>query len=196
MAKRTSSRSSKGAGAFDEIRLLPGSALEEHRTELLRQLATSVVKDPPYNMRWLKEHPLSPAIIEFVTRREKSLEDINLNLIQRDVKLNLIQRDHVLALRGFLACGLLEHCLTRRGHVDYGIFRERVPPRRIAVPFRASDTPAPRAEYAQPDTLILYTLLSYFGDGLTREQVAEAQDTLLLLGPAAQKAAKQEYQKL
>ncbi len=60
--------------------------------------------------------------------------------------------------------------------------------RRVAVPYRASDTPADRAEYAQPDTLILLTLLSYYHSGLSREEVKEAVQALLSQGPIAQGA--------
>ena len=87
-----------------------------------------------------------------------------------------------------LACGLLVHCLSRRHRVDYGIDERRGITRRTAVPYRGSNTPSDRAEYAQPDILILLTLLSYYHDGLTRDQIKEATRTLLALGPQAQEA--------
>ena len=58
----------------------------------------------------------------------------------------------------------------------------------MAVPFRGSDTPSERAEYVQPDTLIIYTLLSYYHSGVSLAQIKEAVAALLSLGPAAQQA--------
>ncbi|KAJ1423382.1 hypothetical protein B484DRAFT_398675, partial [Ochromonadaceae sp. CCMP2298] len=73
---------------------------------------------------------------------------------------------------GLLACGLLLHCLCLRRLVEYGVDRRRGKNRLVAVPYRASDTPFDHAEFAQPDTLILLTHLSYYHDGLTREEYA------------------------
>ena len=49
-----------------------------------------------------------------------------------------------------------------------------------------SDTPADRAEFAQPDCAIVFTFLSYFCDGLSKEEVLEAFRHVLELGPTAQ----------
>lgn len=40
--------------------------------------------------------------------------------------------------------------------------------KRLAVPFRAAHVPSERAEYAQPDTALTLTALSYYYDGLSR----------------------------
>ena len=40
-----------------------------------------------------------------------------------------------------------------------------------AVPFRAKDIPAERAQYAHPDIAILLTQLSYYYSGLTNSQL-------------------------
>jgi hypothetical protein len=70
--------------------------------------------------------------------------------------------------------GLLEHCLAKRHHVDFGVDRRDGKRRRVAVPFRSNDTPAERSEFAHPDTLIMYTHLAYYDDGLTREELMQA----------------------
>jgi hypothetical protein len=36
--------------------------------------------------------------------------------------------------------------------------------KRLAVPFRAADTPDPRSEFAQPDIALMYTILRYVQD--------------------------------
>ncbi len=43
-----------------------------------------------------------------------------------------------------------------------------------------------RSEYAQPDSAILLTVLSYYDDGLTAKELQEALIVLLKLGPSAQ----------
>jgi hypothetical protein len=109
------------------------------------------------------------------------------------------EKAFVLALRGLLAHGILQHCLQKRHRVDYGVFRYDLmygnmlstqPPlvslssnvstesctqllfnanlhrspaarKRLAVPFRAADTPAERSEYAQPDVALMLTALRW-----------------------------------
>ena len=56
--------------------------------------------------------------------------------------------------------------------------------KRLAVPFRAAHTPSQRSEFAQPDTALLLTLLSYYTDGLSKKELLEALQTLLGLGMA------------
>ena len=59
--------------------------------------------------------------------------------------------------------------------------------KRLAVPFRAADTPSERSEYAQPDVALLLTYLSYFYDGLTKEQLRSALEQLVDMGLNAQR---------
>ncbi len=114
---------------------------------------------------------------------------------QGDMGLSKTQIDQLLALRGLLAYGVLEHCLCRRHRVDFGINRASMTKdvnqkkiqnhqktRRIAVPFRASDTPAVRAEYIHPDTMIVFTHLAYYDDGISKPEMLEAIQILLKLG--------------
>ena len=181
------------AGNLDDLRLLPGDALDQVRSDLLFQLAQGVVNRPPHEMRWLRlhgqQHKLQREIINFVITPEAELEHFQKHWREKmGEEIKSVQCSHLLALRGLLAYGLLEHCLTRRHRVDYGVDPRRGVQRLVAVPFRASDTPSERAEYAQPDTMIIYTLLSYYHDGLTRGQMKEAVRTLLALGPQAQRA--------
>ena len=44
-------------GAFNGVRLLPSDALERVEAELCRTLADMILSDPPYKLRWLREHP-------------------------------------------------------------------------------------------------------------------------------------------
>ena len=99
-----------------------------------------------------------------------------------------VQINQLLALRGFLAYGIMERCLIARHRVDYGVDERRGTKRRVAVPYRASDTPSERAEYKHPEMLIVRTTLSYFHDGISRSEMKEGAKVLLSLGPIAQRA--------
>ena len=178
--------SDKRAGSFDRIRLIPGRALDKRRSLLMKNLAQSVLETPPHSMRWLSEGP-KDKIMQFIMDPEPRLtvEDV---LEVREDGLD-VRHEQLLALRGFLAYGILEHCLTRRHRVDFGISRVEKPlaqMRRVAVPFRASDSPAERAEYAQPDIMIVFTYIAYYEDGLSKEQFKETVNELLGSGPNAQ----------
>ena len=186
VARRLAVRDERGAGAFDDLRLLAGEALDSTREPLNQALASNLLADPPYHMRWLKGHALRIAIFKFVTNPKMSVEWLAEQDAAGDI--NQLQLDQLLATRGLLATGLLEHCLSRRHRVDYGVDARRGATRRVAVPYRASDTPSERAEYAQPDTLILLTHLSYYHSGVSRADLKEAVTVLLTLGQYAQKA--------
>lgn len=179
-------REGRGSGIFDDIRIIPGKELQRQRKRLLFKVASGLVRDPLHHFRWLKNHPLRGILISFMTDRSKNLDWL---LSRESIELkDAGQVEALLAFRGLLACGLMEHCLSRRFQVDYGIDSKRGIRHRVAVPYRASDTPSERAEYAQPDTLILFTLLAYYHGGISRAELKEATETLLQLGPVAQKA--------
>ena len=190
VARRLPVIDERGAGAFDDLRLLAGPALDTVRKELNQALIAALMDKPPYHMRWLRGHPKRKSLIRFITEPSGSLTMLDSMKTSRSFKgFNELQREQLLALRGLLAIGLVEHCLLLRHRVNYGVDPRRGQMRRVAVPYRASDTPALRAEYAQPDTLIILTHLSYYHTGLSRDEVKEALSVLLTLGPMAQNAS-------
>ncbi|OJK01293.1 hypothetical protein ASPACDRAFT_51200 [Aspergillus aculeatus ATCC 16872] len=89
-------------------------------------------------------------------------------------------KDPLLLLRGLLAGNVLAFCLgQRRWRVNCGLDRSRQPPTRLAVPFRAKDNPAPRAEFSHPDVVIVLTCLSYYYEGLCDDDLFQAFDHLV-----------------
>ncbi|OBZ77711.1 hypothetical protein A0H81_01991 [Grifola frondosa] len=75
----------------------------------------------------------------------------------------------LLLLRGLLAHGILVYVLKeRRWRVDYGLDQRRS---MLAVPYRAKDVPALRAEFGHPDVAIALTCLSYYYGGLQEHQI-------------------------
>ncbi|CAN0563427.1 unnamed protein product, partial [Ectocarpus sp. 12 AP-2014] len=51
--------------------------------------------------------------------------------------------------------------------------------KRLAVPFRASNTPADRSEFKEPTLAITLTVLSYYYDGLSETELRQALTTLV-----------------
>ena len=83
----------------------------------------------------------------------------------------------LLLLRGLLADNVLLFALTeRRWRVDYGLDPTRT---MLAVPYRAKDVPAARAEFGHPDLTIVLTCLSYYYCGLSEEQLRISFEILL-----------------
>ena len=83
----------------------------------------------------------------------------------------------LLLLRGLLADNILLFALTeRRWRVDYGLDPARS---MLAVPYRAKDVPAARAEFGHPDLTIVLTCLSYYYGGLSEEQLRISFEILL-----------------
>jgi hypothetical protein len=75
----------------------------------------------------------------------------------------------LLLLRGLLAHGVLAYVMQeRRWRVDYGLDLGRSV---LAVPYRAKDVPAPRAEFSHPDVTIALTCFSYYFQGLSQSKL-------------------------
>ncbi|KAI6298480.1 hypothetical protein MCOR33_005373 [Pyricularia grisea] len=78
----------------------------------------------------------------------------------------------LLLLRGILAGGVLAFTLAqKRWRVNYGLDATRQPPTRLAVPYRAKDSPSPRSEFSHPEIVLLLTSLSYYYGGLSDDDL-------------------------
>eukprot|EP01035_Chromulina_nebulosa_P021325 gene21325-27629_t len=165
--------SKRGAGTFDDIRLIPGAALDLHRSALIEQIVNGIIDNPPYHMRWLRHIPFSrEAVVKFVTDPSETW----LTPVENESGVIWSQ---ILALRGLLAHGIFENCLKARYRVDYGIDQRRGVKHRTAVPYRASDSPSERAEFKHPEMLLLRTILSYYHEGISRNEMKESVTSLL-----------------
>jgi hypothetical protein len=86
----------------------------------------------------------------------------------------------LLLLRGLLAEGVLGFTLhQKRWRVNYGLDTNRFPETRLAVPYRAKDNPAARAEFSHPDVVIVLTCLSYYYGGLSNGDLSLAFEHLV-----------------
>ncbi|RMD42864.1 hypothetical protein DV735_g2274, partial [Chaetothyriales sp. CBS 134920] len=85
----------------------------------------------------------------------------------------------LLLLRGLLAGGILSFAFSqKRWRVQYGLDTSRTPPTKLAVPYRAKDSPSLRSEFSHPDVVIVLTCLSYYYGGMTNDDLFLALDHL------------------
>jgi hypothetical protein len=176
-------------GSFKFIRLLPKKTGCDAWSKLCDTLIEEFIADPPREFSWLElrsEDELK-LIKLAVTDNSRSLTKI---LKHSDPNLyNFLQDtdryDQLLMLRGLLAFGLLEHCLAKRHRTDYGLHFDNAN-RKLAVPYRAAEVPSERSEFNHPDACLLLTTLSYYYEGLTKEQLRAALSSLLKEGTQAQ----------
>lgn len=114
------------------------------------------------------------AIRQFISleRVELSVSDQISTLLLDEPKLS----KNLHLLRGLLGHGILLLCLKKWWNVQYGLHPNRDP---VAVPFHAKGVPSEQAEWGHPDVAILFTILSFYHQGLSVAQLRQAlQDVL------------------
>ena len=132
-----------------------------------------------------------------ITRQQKSVRDaVRQYLVKFDLSDDKIQnveglgqgslwestaaKSSLLMLRGLLAGGILAFAFGhKRWRVNYGLVATRKPPSKLAVPYRAKDSPTPRSEFSHPDVVLILTSLSYYYDGLEDEDLFTAFEQLM-----------------
>ncbi|KAF8127616.1 hypothetical protein EV363DRAFT_1452213 [Boletus edulis] len=159
------------SGSFPHLRIVHADAGQ--------QLISWIVQDiidghlPKFNFGQLRLD-LKNTIRSFI-----SCEKVSPTVIQlmKDYSQQTSLWGGLLLLRGLLATGILLYAFReRRWRVDYGLAPERT---MLAVPYRAKDVPAQRAEFGHPDIAIILTCLSYYYGGLTEEQLRLTFEILL-----------------
>ncbi|KAG9403249.1 hypothetical protein AC1031_005895 [Aphanomyces cochlioides] len=169
------------AAIFRAIRLGDASDItrQEFRLLILRGLIANPTPEFAWIRVWCEKHPKEIASFESIC-----IDSFLSAATLRDMFGVSLHYNYLLALRGYLAFGLLEHALEQRHQVDYGIdFRRK---KRVAVPFRAANVPADRSEFGHPDVSLLLTTLAFYYQGLTPQQIKEDLEVLLTLGRPAQ----------
>lgn len=106
---------------------------------------------------------------------ESSLSEEEINAVEQTPIWHESVTNTLLMLRSLIAQGIIAFSLgQKRWRVNYGVDKNRDPKTRLAVPFRAKDDPAPRAEFSHPDVAIFLTCLSYYYSGLDSEQLLDS----------------------
>jgi hypothetical protein len=154
------------SGSFPRIRILRAS---DARQRLISLIIDDVMNGhlPNFNFRDIdRDRRLRVAVRAFIS--SKDIFQRTARMVEEYARQSILW-DGILLLRGLLACNILVFALAeRRWRVDYGLSPKRT---LLAVPYRAKDVPAPRAEFGHPDITIVLTCLSYYYGGLTEEQL-------------------------
>ena len=161
------------SGSFPRLRILRAS---DARQRLISLIVDDVMNGhlPNFNFRDIdRDRHLRATVRAFISSKDVSPRTAR--LVEEYARQSILW-DGILLLRGLLACNILLFALAeRRWHVDYGLSPKRT---LLAVPYRAKDIPAPRAEFGHPDITIVLTCLSYYYGGLTEEQLRASFEIL------------------
>eukprot|EP00644_Phytophthora_capsici_P009382 jgi/Phyca11/543907/estExt2_Genewise1Plus.C_PHYCAscaffold_130295 len=173
-------------GAFEGTRLsIVTENTKLQREELKKALVLDLIDHAPFEFMWLNTFGATDAreaLVKAITDSSVSLEDALGGKLSKLAPYTT----QLLALRGFVAFGVLEHCLEKRYRVNFGLPAPGTRHKKIAIPFRAADVPSERSEFSHPDVCIMLTFLGYYHGGLRNEEIRNAFDVLLQLDKSEQ----------
>jgi len=167
-------------GSFPRMRILQPSAANK----LLEMVATEVCEAGlPGVPVWNLPRHVRAVLLIFLT--DLNMDEADTEPLQHGVFAVGSMRRSLLLLRGLIAGGVLAFALQqKRWRVNYGLNLSRT---MLAVPYRAKDNPATRAEFSHPDATIVLTCISYYYGGLSDAQLRTAFEKLLLSDHAQEK---------
>ncbi|KAK6866259.1 hypothetical protein PG995_002787 [Apiospora arundinis] len=159
---------------FPIIRVLDESGAEQLLGQLTERICSQGLDGFPISRQSEEQ---KEAVKKYISKPLLTLQEV------AAVENSTFWRDNVIhtliLLRGLIAKGVIAFSLgQKRWRVNYGINPNRDPQTRLAVPFRAKDDPAPRAEFSHPDVAIFLTCLSYYYSGLDCEELLVAFERL------------------
>ena len=115
---------------------------------------------------------------ELSNRKDKSSHspELVISLTLKNVNKNLLT--YLLIAKAWLTHGLLYHIISYRYRVNYGLLdfdnndsNKENAKKEIAIPFKGKDLPSERSEFSHPEIMIGFTILSYFYNGLSCQQM-------------------------
>ena len=159
------------SGSFSHLRILQADAGKKLISCTLKDIINGHL--PNFSFMHLRSY-LKDAIQSFISSEGVSTKKVQL---VKEYSLGSPLWGGLLLLHGLLATGILLFTLReRRWRVDYGLAPSHT---MLAVPYRAKDTPAQRAEFGHPDVAIILTCLSYYYGGLEEKQLKQSFEILL-----------------
>lgn len=160
-------------GSFPRIRILHSAAAEALLEMVARKVCEQGLPGVPV---WNLPQNVRDVLFRFLTDPDMGGGDIE--PLQHHIFAVDSMRKSLLLLKGLIAGGILAFALRqKRWRVGYGLDPSRT---MLAVPYRAKDVPAMRAEFSHPDATMILTCLSYYYGGLSDEQLFTAFEKLLL----------------
>ncbi|PYH42617.1 uncharacterized protein BP01DRAFT_404617 [Aspergillus saccharolyticus JOP 1030-1] len=168
-------------GSFPKLRILHCATQNVAQQELLFRIAKHIcdtgIGNLPISRQPVK---IQEALLTYILKERLTVDEIITVQSPSSNVWTSIWRNPLLLLRGLFAGGILGFCFGRkRFRVNYGPDPTRKPPTRLSVPYRAKDSPVPRAELSHPDVVITLTSLSYYYAGLSDDEITLAFNRLL-----------------
>ena len=182
MAKEKFPRSievqSQRPGRFPRTRFLRPDAQDWVLCQIAKRVCETGVTGFPVGRQPVS---VKDSIFTFVTNAELTLNDAAATKLHSTAPVwaNGI-RETLLLLRGLIAGGILAFAFAqKRWRVDFGLDKFRQPATRLAVPYRAKDTPSLRSEFSHPDVVLVLTSLCYYYNGLDDDNMFHTLEYLV-----------------
>ncbi|KGQ08818.1 hypothetical protein BBAD15_g5854 [Beauveria bassiana D1-5] len=158
-------------GRFPRTRILRAEAGAQLLRRITQKICDTGLPGLPIGRQSDK---MRQAIYEYILEEDVSMNQVAL-VEKNDGFFTDSIKGPLLLLRGLIAGRVLSFALRqKRWRVNYGLDPDRTPNTKLAVPYRAKDSPSTRAEFSHPDVVILLTCLSYYYEGLTDEALFSA----------------------
>lgn len=152
------------------LRFLKPGAIEQLIGYTLESISENGIPGLPFT-QWTSR--VKSSVLRFIEHSELTKEDES---VIREEFSDSIFLTKLLVLRGLFAHRILRFSLAdKRWLVEYGLHPSRC---LVAVPYRAKGVPSEGAEFGHPDVAVTLTCLSYYYEGLTKEQL---RDCFILL---------------
>ncbi|KAL6790980.1 hypothetical protein J3E68DRAFT_411742, partial [Trichoderma sp. SZMC 28012] len=163
-------------GQFPRIRILRQDAEDMLLSLLAEEVCSSGVPGLPI----MRQPPaIRECIREYILNSSLDMNQINLVEIESGFFTESM-KGPLLLIRGLIAEGVLSFAFRqKRWRVSYGLDLSRTPKTRLAVPYRAKDSPTTRSEFSHPDVVIVLTSLTYYYGGLSDDDLFASFDHLL-----------------
>lgn len=172
-------------GAFPRIRFLKSDATQMLLELSARDMCTRSTEGISVGRQ---EPSLQAAICRYITLATPEPEDVK--RVEGSDFWTETTKPSLLLLRGLFAGGILAFTFSRmRWRVNFGLASTRQPPTKLAVPYRAKDSPTPRSEFSHPETIIILTCCCYYYGGLSDDDLFQTFEHLIDSDQAAE-----EYQ--
>ncbi|KAH8731001.1 hypothetical protein GQ44DRAFT_822597 [Phaeosphaeriaceae sp. PMI808] len=164
---------------FPRVRVLDTRAAKKLLEELAKEIIYSELIPRASSLE------LQNAVFEYITVPELSQEQVT--LVEDSSFWVDSVKETILIIRGLIAGGILKFILnSKRWRVNFGLHPTRTPPTKLAVPFRFKDSPALKSDFSHPEVLIILTLLSYYYEGLSDQNMFDTFEFLLRSGHATE----------
>ncbi|KAL7958018.1 hypothetical protein V8C34DRAFT_324717 [Trichoderma compactum] len=163
-------------GKFPRIRILRQDAEDMLLSLLAEEICTVGVPGLPI----MRQPPaIRESIREYILNSSLEMNQVNSVEVESGFFTESM-KGPLLLIRGLIAEGVLSFAFRqKRWRVNYGLDPSRTPKTRLAVPYRAKDSPTTRSEFSHPDVVIVLTSLTYYYGGLSDDDLFASFDHLL-----------------